>query len=111
MQLHDLPPTPRYVEFDQLLAERGAMRIDTERGPLVDTSAQIGTLKSGQLGYLGLDVYEEEADLLFEERSDQPQQDDMLAFLTCDPSVAITRATPYNIAAWQAGQPVNLMPP
>ena len=49
----------------------GAMLINTGRGGLVDTPALIDSLQDGQLGYLGLDVYEEEAQLFFEDRSDR----------------------------------------
>src|SRR5690606_19819363 len=48
----------------------GVMLINTSRGELIDTRAVIEALKSGQIGYLGLDVYEEEADLFFQDRSD-----------------------------------------
>lgn len=102
--------------------KRGAMLINTGRGALVDTPALIEALKSGQLGYLGLDVYEEEAELFFEDRSDLPLQDDVLArlltfpnvivtahqaFLTREALAAIARTTLDNIAAWAAGTPVN----
>ena len=100
----------------------GAMLINTGRGALVDTPALIDALKCGQLGYLGLDVYEEEAELFFEDRSDQPLQDDVLArlltfpnvivtahqaFLTREALAAIASTTLGNVAAWQAGQPGN----
>ena len=100
----------------------GVMLINTGRGALVDTPALIGALKSGQLGYLGLDVYEEEADLFFEDRSDLPLQDDTLArlltfpnvivtahqaFLTREALAAIAATTLANIAAWLAGHPDN----
>ncbi|WP_278958543.1 2-hydroxyacid dehydrogenase [Aquipseudomonas alcaligenes] len=102
--------------------KRGAMLINTGRGALVDTPALIGALKSGQLGYLGIDVYEEEAALFFEDRSDLPLQDDVLArlltfpnvivtahqaFLTHEALAAIAGTTLDNIAAWAAGTPVN----
>jgi hypothetical protein len=66
------------------------MLINTGRGGLVDTPALIDALKDGQLGYLGLDVYEEEAQLFFEDRSDLPLQDDVLARLLTFPNVIIT---------------------
>ena len=102
--------------------QRGAMLINTGRGALVNTPALIDALKSGQLGYLGLDVYEEEAQLFFEDRSDLPLQDDVLARLLTFPNVVITahqafltkealgaiaQTTLDNISAWAAGSPQN----
>jgi D-lactate dehydrogenase len=100
----------------------GAMLINTGRGALVDTPALIEALKSGQLGYLGLDVYEEEAQLFFEDRSDLPLQDDVLARLLTFPNVVVTahqafltqealgaiaQTTLDNIMGWAAGTPQN----
>lgn len=64
----------------------GAMLINTSRGGLIDSPALIDALKSGQLGHLGLDVYEEEADLFFEDRSADVLQDDVLARLLTFPT-------------------------
>lgn len=79
-------------------------------------------LKSSHLGYLGLDVYEEESELFFKDHSDLPLQDDTLARLLSFPNVivtahqaflthealdAIARTTLDNIAAWLTGQPSN----
>ncbi|MOA06566.1 D-lactate dehydrogenase [compost metagenome] len=116
----------RHLINTQSLAamQRGAMLINTGRGGLVDTPALIEALKSGQLGYLGLDVYEEEAQLFFKDRSDLPLQDDVLArlltfpnvivtahqaFLTHEALAAIAMTTLDNIAAWAAGTPQNLV--
>jgi D-lactate dehydrogenase len=102
--------------------QRGAMLINTGRGALVNTPALIDALKSGQLGYLGLDVYEEEAQLFFEDRSDLPLQDDVLARLLTFPNVVVTahqafltrealgaiaQTTLDNISSWATGSPQN----
>jgi len=68
----------------------GVMLINTSRGALVDTSAVIEGLKSGKIGHLGLDVYEEEGDLFFEDLSDKVIQDDVFSRLLTFPNVLIT---------------------
>lgn len=69
---------------------RGVMIVNTSRGAIIDTKAVIGGLKSEKIGHLGLDVYEEEADLFFEDLSDQVIQDDVFARLLTFPNVLIT---------------------
>lgn len=69
---------------------RGVMLINTSRGAVIDTRAVIAGLKSGAIGHLGLDVYEEEGDLFFENLSDQVLQDDVFARLLTFPNVLIT---------------------
>src|SRR3990167_8728965 len=116
---HHLINAPRLQQM-----KAGVMLINTGRGALIDTPALIGALKSGQLGYLGLDVYEEEAELFYEDHSDLPLQDDVLArllsfpnvlitaqqaFLTHEALAAIATTTRDNIAAWLAGTPINLV--
>lgn len=68
----------------------GVTLVNTSRGALVDTRAVIEGLKSGRIGALGLDVYEEEADLFFENLSDTVIQDDVFARLLTFPNVVIT---------------------
>ncbi len=68
----------------------GAMLVNTGRGALVDTSAVLDGLKSGHLGSLALDVYEEEGELFFEDRSDEIIDDDVFARLLTFPNVLIT---------------------
>ncbi|NBC84311.1 MAG: 2-hydroxyacid dehydrogenase [Bacteroidetes bacterium] len=68
----------------------GVMIINTSRGPLIDTNAVIEGLKKGKVGYLGLDVYEEEEELFFEDLSEKVIQDDMFVRLQTFPNVLIT---------------------
>lgn len=70
--------------------KEGVMIINTSRGPLIDTAAVIGGLKRGKVGQLGLDVYEEEGDLFFEDLSEQVIQDDTFVRLQTFPNVLIT---------------------
>ena len=68
----------------------GVMLINTSRGRLVDTAAVIEGLKSGRIGYLGLDVYEEEENLFFEDLSERVITDDTFTRLLTFPNVLIT---------------------
>lgn len=68
----------------------GVMLINTSRGALIDTMAVIEALKSGRIGALGLDVYEEEEQLFFEDRSGLIIPDDVFARLLTFPNVIIT---------------------
>ena len=68
----------------------GAMLVNTGRGALIDTSAVVAGLKSGRIGSLALDVYEEEASLFFEDRSAEIIDDDVFARLLSFPNVLIT---------------------
>lgn len=72
------------------LFKHGAMLINTSRGGLVNTTDAIEALKSGQLGYLGLDVYEQESGLFFHDLSGDIIQDDLIARLISFPNVLIT---------------------
>lgn len=68
----------------------GAMLVNTSRGKLVDTTAVIEALKSGRLGGLAIDVYEEEEGIFFEDLSDSILQDDELSRLLVFPNVLVT---------------------
>ena len=70
--------------------KKSVMLINTSRGGLVNTRDVIVALKSGQIGYLGLDVYEEERGLFFEDHSGDILQDDVIARLMTFPNVLIT---------------------
>jgi D-lactate dehydrogenase len=69
---------------------RGAFLINTSRGKLIDTTAVIDALKTGHLGGVALDVYEEEEGIFFEDHSGKPLQDDELSRLLTFPNVLIT---------------------
>lgn len=68
----------------------GVMLVNTSRGAVIDTKAVIRGLKSQHIGYLGLDVYEEEENIFFQDLSEQTLQDDSLARLLTFPNVVIT---------------------
>jgi len=70
--------------------KKGAMLINTSRGGLVNTIDVINALKTGQLGYLGMDVYEQEENLFFNNLSETLVQDDLLERLLTFPNVLIT---------------------
>lgn len=70
--------------------KRGAMLVNTSRGALIDTRAVVDALKSRQLGFLAIDVYEQEENLFFRDRSSSIIGDDMLQLLTTFPNVLIT---------------------
>ena len=87
-----LTPATHHLIDDAAIAamKRGAMLINTSRGAVIDTRAAIRGLKSGALGSLGIDVYEEEADLFFEDLSDRIIPDDVFARLLTFPNVIVT---------------------
>jgi D-lactate dehydrogenase len=82
----------RYIINRDRIAKmkKAVMLINTSRGALVNTRDVIIGLKSGQIGYLGLDVYEEERGLFFEDHSSEILQDDVIARLMTFPNVLIT---------------------
>ncbi|MDR3425918.1 MULTISPECIES: 2-hydroxyacid dehydrogenase [Silvimonas] len=107
--------------------KQGSVIINTSRGGLIDTKALIKALKTGQLFGVGLDVYEYEEGVFFEDLSHEALKDDMLARLTTFPNVMITSHQGFltdealaaiahtvleNITAYQNGQPlVNAVKP
>lgn len=116
-----LLPTTRHLINAETVArlKPGVMIINTSRGALVDTASVVNGLKIGKIGYLGLDVYEEEDDLFSRDLSAEVLQDDVFArlltfpnvlitahqaYLTLDALEAIARTTVESIAAWRTGQ-------
>lgn len=85
------PDTHHFINSEALRQMKtGVLIINTSRGAVIDTKAIIGALKSGKIGYLGLDVYEEEEELFFEDLSNEVIQDDQFARLLTFPNVLIT---------------------
>ena len=70
--------------------KRGVMLINTSRGAVMDTQEAIRALKNGTVGYLGMDVYEQEENLFFKDLSESIIQDDVIARLMSFPNVLIT---------------------
>ncbi len=96
----------------------GVMLINTSRGQLVDTRAVIEGIKVGKIRYVGLDVYEEEEELFFQDYSDNIIQDDTFqllqsfqnvvitahqAFFTKNALTAISQTTIANISSFEQG--------
>lgn len=120
------PQTHHFIQSERLGKMRdGVMLINTSRGVLIDTNAAIEALKSGKIGYLGLDVYEEEADLFFEDLSNEVLHDDVFSRLLTFPNVLITghqafftreamstiaATTLENLTAAERGLDLNLVP-
>ena len=85
------PETHHIVNTETIkYAKPGVMLINTSRGALIDTQAVIDGLKSRKIGYLALDVYEQEEDLFFEDLSNEIIQDDVFQRLLTFPNVLIT---------------------
>lgn len=87
-----LSPATRYLIRKESInkMKQGVMLINTSRGALINTKDVIAGLKSGRIGYLGLDVYEEESGLFFEDHSDDILQDDIISRLLTFKNVLIT---------------------
>ena len=85
------PETHHLIDDDAIaLMKKGVMIVNTSRGGIVDTQAVIRGLKIGHVGSLGIDVYEEEADLFFEDHSSHVMRDDQFARLLTFPNVIVT---------------------
>ncbi len=102
--------------------KHGVMLINTGRGGLIDTKAMIDALKAGKIGAAGLDVYEEEENVFFQDLSCSVLQDDILARLMTFPNVLITAhqaflteealrgivsTTLTNLSEFERGQPLQ----
>lgn len=87
-----LTPESYHLIGERALAQmkEGVMLINTSRGALIDTPAVILAMKAGKVGHLGLDVYEEEGDIFFEDLSGQIIGDDVFTRLLTFPNVLIT---------------------
>lgn len=83
--------THHLIDQDAIaLMKSGVMLVNTSRGGLVDTKAVIQGLKSQHIGYLALDVYEQESNMFFEDLSESIIQDDVFERLLTFPNVIIT---------------------
>ncbi|UCS91862.1 2-hydroxyacid dehydrogenase [Echinicola marina] len=117
-----LSPESRYLVNRESIKEmkKGVMLINTSRGALVNTLDVIEGLKSGQIGAMGMDVYEEEEDLFFEDHSEDILQDDVIArlltfqnvlitshqaFLTKEALEKIAEVTAFNLDCWDKNKP------
>jgi D-lactate dehydrogenase len=119
-----LTPQTRHVINREALSRMkpGAMLINTSRGGLIDTNAVLDALLSRQLGYLGIDVYEDEAEVFYEDRSAVPLDDAVLSrllmvpnviitghqgFFTAEALTAIAETTLQNVTDFDAGRPLR----
>jgi len=83
--------TKHIINSDTIaMMKHGVMLINSSRGALIETSDVIEALKTGQIGYLGLDVYEQEETLFFNDLSENIIQDDLILRLLSFPNVLIT---------------------
>jgi D-lactate dehydrogenase len=114
-----LKDTNHIINHDSIARmKKGVMIINTSRGALIDSRAAIEGLKSEKIGYLGIDVYEEEGEIFFEDKTFEILTDDVFARLTTFPNVVITghqayftqeaviaiaKTTLENITAYESG--------
>jgi len=95
--LAPLTAATRHLINDELLTQmkRGVLLVNTGRGGVLDTEAALRALDSGQLGYLGLDVYEHEKGLFFQDHSRAAPHDATFARLLARPNVLVTGHQAY----------------
>lgn len=106
------------------MMKKGSMLINTSRGGLVNTHAVVESLKAGHLGYLGIDVYEQEEKLFFHNLSELIIEDDVIMRLMSFPNVLITshqgfftdealtqiaKVTYENIRTFEEGKALNTL--
>jgi D-lactate dehydrogenase len=85
------PDTYHIVNKESIARARdGVMIVNTSRGALIDTAAAVDALKAGKIGFMAIDVYEEEGDLFFQDLSDYVVQDDVFSRLLTFPNVLVT---------------------
>ncbi|MGB3608427.1 MAG: 2-hydroxyacid dehydrogenase [Psychroserpens sp.] len=83
--------TKHIIDNDSIaIMKDGVMIINTSRGALIDTVAAIKGLSDKKIGYLGIDVYEQEENLFFEDLSERIIQDDLILRLNSFPNVLVT---------------------
>ena len=116
-----MPQTYHIINEESLgWLKPGAMVINTSRGGLVDTKAMIAAIKSGKVSHLGIDVYEQEENLFFEDWSNSVVQDDDIqrlqsfnnvvitahqAFFTREALTNIAKTTLTSLAQFANGEP------
>jgi len=117
------PQTKKLINAETLaMMKPGAMLINTSRGGLIDTRSCIDALKSAQLGYLGIDVYEQEENIFYHDLSEKIIQDDDIARLVSFPNVLLTshqgfftkealteiaQTTLQNVSDFEQGKPLR----
>ncbi len=117
------PSTTHFINRDTIgKMKSGVMLINTSRGAVIKTKDVLDALKAGQIGYLGLDVYEFEKGLFFENHEDDLVKDQLLTDLMRNPNVIITPHQAYltkealqeisnqtikNLDLWQANKCVG----
>ncbi|MCL2348044.1 MAG: 2-hydroxyacid dehydrogenase [Planctomycetaceae bacterium] len=115
-----MPDTHHLINADTIaLMKQGVMIVNTSRGGLINTEDVIAGLKSGKIGSVAIDVYEEEGDVFYEDYSNKVIQDDILArlltfpnvvlsshaaFFTVDALQEIARQTIENLTAFEQGE-------